>query len=53
MPDRFLTPVPPPDGEADEPALCTRLAWFLGLSLASAGVVMIAAYTLRSLLFLE
>lgn len=50
---RVFEPAPPPDlGDAPAP-LVQRLAWFVSLAMGSAGVVIIAAYILRGLLFLE
>ncbi|MEL6661704.1 MAG: hypothetical protein AAFO57_02850 [Pseudomonadota bacterium] len=53
MPDGFLEPTPPPEGKDTEQPLAKRLTWFFGISLISAAIVIIAAYALRSLLFLE
>ena len=41
-----------PEPQADDKPLGVRLAWFVGLSLASLAVTATLAYTLRALLFL-
>lgn len=48
----IIEPVPPPEsGEAGGP-LWKRLAWFVGLALAAAGVTAAVAYALRALPFM-
>lgn len=47
-----LKPQGPPDENAPDPSVLSKLAWFMGLSLISVTVVAIIAYTLRGLLFL-
>ena len=39
---------PPPEGETG--GLAVKLAWFLGLAVASAGAVIVIAYALKALL---
>lgn len=47
-----LEPTPPPESTEAEGPLIKRLTWFFGISLISAGIVIAAAYAMRSLLFL-
>lgn len=42
--------IEPPPAEEDPPGLASRLAWFVGIALASAGAVIAIAYALRALL---
>ncbi|MGK0266776.1 MAG: hypothetical protein ACI82N_001029 [Maricaulis sp.] len=51
MREDFFTPAPPPEPDDTRP-LGQKLAWFFGLCLAGVGAVAIAAYALRTLLFL-
>ncbi len=47
----WFRPVAPDNANAERP-LWVRLAWFLGIALASGSVVVASAYILRGLLFL-
>jgi hypothetical protein len=42
--------IEPPPGEGESQGLPARLAWFFGLAIASAGVVIVIAYALKALL---
>ncbi|MFZ5791884.1 MAG: DUF2474 domain-containing protein [Pseudomonadota bacterium] len=46
----IIEPVEPPDPGAPRPPLRTRLAWFVGLAIASAVAVAAVAYGLKTLL---
>ncbi len=41
-----------PDADGAKLSLFARLGWFIGIALASGGVVLAAAYLLRGLLFI-
>ncbi len=41
-----------PDTDGPKPSLFARLGWFVGIALASGGVVLATAYLLRGLLFM-
>ncbi len=51
MPRDWLQPTGP-DDEGDEPPVHMRWLWFIGISIASALVVITLAYILRGFLFL-
>ena len=40
----------PPEPGAPQPPLWSRLAWFVGLALASGGAVALAAYAMKALI---
>jgi hypothetical protein len=46
----IIEPQGPPGPEEPPPPLARRLGWFVGLALASAAAVALAAYALRVLL---
>ena len=46
----IIEPQGPPGPEEPPPPLARRLGWFVGLALASAAAVALAAYALRALL---
>lgn len=50
---QIFEPAPPPDPDAPPSPLWQRLGWFAALTLASGLVVIVTAYALRGLLFLE
>ena len=46
----IIEPVGPPEPGAPRRPLASRLAWFFGLALASAGATALVAYALKALL---
>ena len=47
----IIDPVPPPEPDEASGPLWKKLAWFVGLCLASSAVVAVVAYALRALPF--